>query len=607
MANTFPKWKYYFLAITLLIGIIYAIPNLYGEDPAVQITGLKGKPVNQETIDLIDALLQKADIKPKSIQIENEGALLVRFSDPEMQLKAKEVIRKGLSEHFSVALNLAPVTPAWLQSLGAKPMKLGLDLRGGVHFLMEIDINSVMQRRVEGYYADMPKILREANIRYKTLEHIDSEHFRISFESVEDRNAAYSFLQKRENELTFTSEEGDGIYALRAALSVTTVRDIRTETIEQTLVTLRNRVNELGVAEAIVQRQGINQIVVELPGIQDTAYARDILGKTATLKFLMEDHEHKVQDVLSGKPVIGSKLYFDANRRPSLLKSQAILTGESITGASTGQDRDGNPSVNVRLGGDISLFSKTTRENIGHRMAVIYVEVKDKKTIETVISLATIQAALGNNFQITGLSIPEARDLALLLRAGALPAPVSIVEESIVGPSMGQENIQMGMLSVGAGLALVLLFMAFYYSVFGWIANLALLANLVLLVAIMSLIGATLTLPGIAGIVLTLGMAVDANVLIFERIREELRLGVAPKSSIFRGYEFAFATIVDSNLTTLIVGIVLFAIGSGPVKGFAITLCIGILTSLLTATTGSRAIVELLYGGRSTRRIRVGI
>ncbi|HXH54635.1 MAG TPA: protein translocase subunit SecD [Gammaproteobacteria bacterium] len=625
MPTPFPRWKTYLLLGILLIGFVYAIPNLYGEDPAVQISGLKGQSINAETTASVTHLLKEASLQPKSIAIEKEGALLVRFSNAESQLKAKDVIKKSLKENYSVALNLAPVTPHWLSAIGAKPMKLGLDLRGGVHFLMEVDVDSVVARRMEGYFSEMPKVLREAKIHYKQLERPGAETIKVFFESVDKRNDAYSVLKKWEQDLAISTgeippslpmegranKEGIGSEAsffLVASLSPQALLTIRNETLDQTLSILRNRVNELGVAEAIVQRQGLSRVVVELPGIQDTAYARDILGTTATLKFVMEDHQHPLQDVLSGHSiVVGSKLYFDRFQRPVLLKTQPILTGEAVTGASTGQGREGEPTVSVRLGGNISLFSKTTRDNVGRRMGVIYIEVKDHKTTESVISLATIQSALGNNFQITGLSIEESRDLALLLRAGALPAPVSIVEESIIGPSMGQENIRMGMVSVAVGLGLVLVFMAIYYSVFGIIADIALLANLVLLVAIMSLIGATLTLPGIAGIVLTLGMAVDANVLIFERIREEMRLGMSPKASIFRGFEYAFATIIDSNLTTLIVGVVLFAIGSGPIKGFAVTLCIGILTSLLTSTTGSRALVELLYGGRSIKRVRVGI
>lgn len=604
--QSFPNWKYYLLMFVLLIGLVYAIPNLYGEDPAVQISGLKGKVITEETEQSVEALLQEKDIKAKSIAIENENTLLLRFSDPETQLKAKELIKQGLGEFYSVALNLAPATPGWLETIGAKPMKLGLDLRGGVRFLMEVDVESVIHRRLEGYYLDLPKILRDAKIRYKKFEPISKNQFSIVFDSSAEREEASQFLRKQQQELTLGSApEANNI--LKVELSSQTLQGIRNETLEQTLATLRNRVNELGVAEAIVQRQGLQRVVVELPGIQDTAYARDILGKTATLKFLMQDTKHSLEDVLAGHPALGSKIYIDRHQRPVLLKTQAILTGEAITGASTSQDRNGQPATSVRLGGDISLFSKTTRENIGKNMAVVYVEVNDHKTTESVISLATIDSALGNNFIITGLSAQESRDLALLLRAGALPAPVSIVEESIIGPSMGQDNIRMGMISVAVGLGLVLVFMAIYYSVFGIIANIALIANLILLLAAMSLIGATLTLPGIAGIVLTLGMAVDANVLIFERIREELRLGISPRASIHRGFEYAFATIVDSNLTTLIVGVILFAVGTGPVKGFAVTLCIGILTSLFTATTGSRALVELFYGGRNLKQVPVGV
>lgn len=609
MSPTFARWKYYLLLTLLVLGFIYALPNLYGEDPAVQITGLRGKHIDEQIQERISNLLNEHDLKFKTIALESQDALLVRFKDPEVQLTAKELIKKKLGEDFSVALNLAPSTPVWLEAIGARPMKLGLDLRGGVHFLMEVDIHSIVNRRIESYYIEMPKLLREAKIRYKKLEQMEGDKIRVQFDTPEVRNQAYALLQKRESELAFTVSDESQTFSLLAKLSPNTLQQIRNEAIEQTLATLRNRVNELGVAEAVVQRQGLNRVVVELPGIQDTAYARDILGKTATLKFLMEDHQHDLKTTFAKHPyaVVGSKVYHDRFQRPVLLKTQPILTGESITGATTGQDRDGSPAVSVRLGGDVALFSKTTRENIGKRMAVVYVEVKDHKTTESVISLATIQSALGNNFQITGLSREEARDLALLLRAGALPAPVSIVEESIVGPSMGQDNIRMGMISVGTGLGLILIFMTFYYSVFGMIANIALMANLILLIALMSLISATLTLPGIAGIVLTLGMAVDANVLIFERIREEMRLGMSPKASIHRGFEYAFATILDSNLTTLIVGVILFAVGTGPVKGFAVTLCIGILTSLLTATTGSRALVELLYGVRSTRRIRIGV
>lgn len=606
----FPRWKYYLLTVILLISFIYALPNIYGTDAAVQVTALQDKTLSEDTIKTINNALSQAGVKPKSITEEESDALLVRFSDIDTQMKAKEIIKKELGEDYSVALNLAPRTPSWLEILGARPMKLGLDLRGGVHFLLEVDLQSLINRRMEGYYLDTPKLLREAKIRYLKVERSSPETFKVFFESKEERDKAFTALQKDHSgvELEMVKRDMNGQFWIDETLSSEALQRIRSDALEQTIATLRNRVNELGVAEAIVQRQGLNHVVVELPGIQDTAYARNILGKTATLKFVMEDYEHNLSEVLGGHPVVGSKIYYDRNHRPALLKTQTILTGEAITGATTGQDKDGHPAVNIRLGGDISLFSKTTFENIKRRMAVLYVESKEGKIHESIISLAVIQSALGNNFQVMGLSIQEARDLALLLRAGALPAPVSIVEENIVGPSMGQDNIRMGMISVTVGLGLVLIFMGLYYSVFGLIANIALLANLILLVALMSLIGATLTLPGIAGIVLTLGMAVDANVLIFERIREELRLGMSPQASIHRGFEYAFTTIIDSNLTTLIVGIILFAIGTGPVKGFAVTLCLGILTSLLTATTGSRALVHLLYGNkRSIKHISVGV
>jgi preprotein translocase subunit SecD len=551
----FPRWKYYVLTVLLALGLIYALPNLYGEDPAVQIKPLNAELKLSDTESAIQALLEANHIRAKGIEqetaIDDTGTVLVRLYNSEEQLKVKELLKKGLGEAYSVALNLAPLTPHWLESLGAKPMKLGLDLRGGVHFLMEVDFESMMAHRMEEY-----------------------------------------------------SEQGKPLSKTQVE---ETTRAIRNETMERTIDTLRKRVNELGVAEAIVQRQGLNRVVVQLPGIQDTAYAKDILGKTATLKFLMQDTDHEIQTALSGRVIPGSKVYADREGAPVLLKEKVVLTGESVTGATTGQDRDGRPAVNIRLGGDIDYFIKTTRENIGRRMAVVYIESQDHKLKETVISLAVIEGILGSQFQIKGLTMQQSRDLALLLRAGALPAPISIVEERIVGPSMGQDNIRMGMMSVAVGLGLVIFFMALYYGAFGMLANIALVANLILLLAMMSLLGATLTLPGIAGIVLTLGMAVDANVLIFERIREELRLGLSPQASIYRGFEYAFGTIMDSNLTTLIVGVILFSMGSGPIKGFAVTLCIGILTTLLTATMGSRALVHLFFGGRTLKKVRVGI
>lgn len=605
--NTYPRWKYVLLLVTLVVGLIYALPNIYGEDPAVQISGVKGNVIDANTENQVQTTLKSNNFNFKSINIENENDLLVRFNDTETQLKAKDLIKKDLGENYSVALNLAPVTPRWLQLLGAHPMKLGLDLRGGVHFLLEVDVDSVIARRMESFYLEVPKILREAKVHYKKLDRTSGTQFQVVFDTEKERSEAEKAFEQGSNEFALKEQDSEGNPALSVEMSPQALKEIRNDTVEQTVITLRNRVNELGVAEALVQRHGTDKVVVELPGIQDTAYARDILGKTATLKFYLLDEEHSLQDVINGQPVSGSRIFYDREHRPLLVKNEVILTGDSITHATTGQDRDGRPAVSVRLGGDVSSFSRATKENVGKKIVTVYVEVKDHKTEETVINVATITTALGNNFQITGMRPQEARDLSLLLRAGALPAAVSIVEERIVGPSMGQENITMGIRSMIAGLVLVLLFMAFYYSVFGWIANLALLANLILLLALMSLIGATLTLPGIAGIVLILGMAVDANVLIFERIREELRHGMTPQSSIHRGFEYAFATILDSNLTTLIVGVILFGVGTGAIKGLAVTLSLGILTSLFTGTMGTRALVNLIYGGRKIDRVRIGI
>lgn len=559
MLNTFPRWKYVLLAVALVIGLIYSLPNLYGEDPAVQIMDLKGGAVGEERLNQVKNLLTDNKLAFKSAAIE-DNQVLVRFLNAETQLAGRDLLKNKLGDNFSVALNLAPVTPHWLMALGAEPMKLGLDLRGGVRFLMEVDVASNIKR------------------------------------------------QTRANK--------------NAEMSEQEINNIQNQTIEQTIATLRNRVNELGVAEAIIQRQGSNRIVVELPGIQDTARAKDILGKTATLDFMLEDSDNDVLQALQGSIPPGSKLYYMPNGRPVLVKNRVILTGDSIIGASSQYDSmDNQPVVSVNLGGGgVALFRETTLNNIGKNMAVIYREsqmqeveengvlVKKPITTERLISYATIQSALGNNFQISGMGLAESRDLALLLRAGGLPATISIVEERIIGPSLGQENIDKGITSVVVGFSLVVFFMTIYYSLFGVLANIALFFNLILLLALLSLVGATLTLPGIAGIVLTLGMAVDANVLIFERIREELRLGMPPHTSIQRGFEHAFPTIIDSNLTTLIVGLILFTIGTGPVKGFAITLSLGILTSMFTSITGTRALVEMVYGGpKPIKKLAIGI
>jgi preprotein translocase subunit SecD len=621
MLHTFPRWKYALLAVILVIGLIYALPNLYGEDPAVQIISVHNAKVDAALESRVADILKQNDIKYKSIALSNDQ-LLVRFFTTDVQLSTRDLLmaKNNLGDDYSIALNLAPVTPHWLTGLGAEPMKLGLDLRGGVRFLMEVDVASNIKRRLESNYNDLRGGFRQEKIHYSRLVMNPDNTISVEFESKEDLHNALDYIHKTMPNMVDTPID-NSLTAMKLQLSHTELEQIRSYTMEQTAATLRNRVNELGVAEAIIQQQGVNRVVVELPGIQDTARAKDILGKTATLDFLLEDSDNDLAQAAQGRIPPGSKLMYLADGRPVLLKNRVILTGDSIVGASSQYgSQDNKPVVAVHLGGGgISLFKETTMNNIGKRMAVLYreshmqeVEVDGKKvkqpvSNEKLISYATIESALGNNFQISGMSLKETRELALLLRAGALPATISIVEERIIGPSMGQENIDKGILSVVVGFCLIISFMTMYYSVFGIIANIALLFNLILLVALMSLVGATLTLPGIAGIVLTLGMAVDANVLIFERIREEMRLGMSPHACIQRGFEHAFSTIIDSNLTTLIVGVILFTVGSGPVKGFAITLSLGILTSLFTAITGTRAIIELVYGKRRIEKLSVGI
>lgn len=619
MLNTFPRWKYALLAVIIVLGLIYALPNMYGEDPAVQVIGLQGTHVDSALVAKVEDVLSQNQIQYKAVELE-DSQLLVRFVNTERQIASRDLLKAALGDDYSVALNLAPATPEWLEMLGANPMKLGLDLRGGVRFVMDVDVASNIQRRLESIYGDLRNAFRQEKLHYSSFAKKPNNSMLVAFDTNADATRARDYLAKNMPSLA-VNVAASNANALEIAMLPAEVDQLRNYTMEQTATTLRNRVNELGVAEAVIQREGMNRIVVELPGIQDTARAKDILGKTATLDFLMEDSESDIIQAVQGRVPPGSKIYFSQEGRPYLLKSRPILTGDSIVGASSQVDsREGRPVVAVTLGGSgTSLFKETTMNSVGKHMAVVYRETTMQEvtvdgvtstqpvTTEKVISFATIQSALGNNFEISGLSQEEARDLALLLRAGSLPATISIVEERVIGPSMGQENINKGVTSVVVGFCLILVFMTVYYSLFGIIANVALFLNLILLLALMSLIGATLTLPGIAGIVLTLGMAVDANVLIFERIREELRHGLGPHASIQSGFEHAFATILDSNLTTLIVGVILYAVGTGPVKGFAVTLSLGILTSLLTAVTATRAIVELIYGKRQVKKLLVGI
>ncbi len=614
--NRFPLWKNLLVIAVVLLAFVYALPNLYVEDPSVQVSPASPAiTLDQTTVDKIAKTLHAANLSYKQIEPSQHG-MLIRFASTDIQFKAKDLIQETLGENFLVALNLAPATPHWLQMIGAMPMKLGLDLRGGVHFLLQVDVDSVIRQRIEGDLNNIGQELRNQRIRYSGIIRNGANGISVQFRTKDVMADASSYLSQHFPEFTWTQETKGTDFVLQGLLSPQALQQARQDTLEQAMNTLRNRVNELGVSEAVVQQQGAARVMVELPGIQDTTQAKNILRNTAALEFHMMDVEHDAR----GTPPADAKIYtFDG--RPILLKNQIILRGSSITSAMSGMGDDGRASVNVRLGGGgEALFTKTTAENIGKPMAVLYVEalpetkeVNGQKVINyrierKVISVATIQSALGNSFQITGLtSSDEARTLALLLRAGALPAPVAIIEERQVGPSLGKQNIHMGVLSVEVGFVLVVIFMALYYGVMGLIADAALTMNLVLIVAILSLLGATITLPGIAGIVLTMGMAVDANVLIFERIREELRGNMGIQASIHAGYDRAFMTIVDANVTTLIVAIVLFSLGSGTVKNFAVTLTVGLITSMFTAITGTRAIVNKLYGGKPVKKISIGI
>ena len=619
MPNRYPLWKHLLIAAVLLAGIVFALPNVFGEDPAVQISGERGVAIDAPLAARVAGSLQAAGLPARAVALE-EGRLLARFGDTEAQLKAQDHLRGELGPGYVVALNLAPATPSWFAAAGFLPMYLGLDLRGGVHFLMEVDMPAAVARAAERYAGDVRTLLREARIRYRAVSHERGGAVRVRFRSAEARDEAAQRIGRELPELTVSEEDAEDGFRLRLALGEEAADEIREFALQQNVTTLRNRVNELGVAEPLIQRQGDRRIVVQLPGVQDTARAKDILGATATLEFRMVDEEHSVADALDGRVPAGSRLYHERNGRPLLLYRQLMLTGDSIIDAASGIDQQsGSPAVFITLDGKgARLFSERTKDKIGRSMAVVFIEnktdvrrvggeeVRSRRTIEEVINVAVIRDRLGKRFQITGLDgTAEARDLALLLRAGALAAPIEIIEERTVGPSLGQDNIDQGLRSVIIGFCLVLGFMAFWYRGFGLVANLALAANLVLIVAVLSMLQATLTLPGIAGIVLTVGMAVDANVLIFERIREELRNRNTPQASIHAGYQKAFSTILDANVTTLIAAVVLFGFGTGPIKGFAITLSIGIVTSMFTAIMGTRAVVGLAWGGRRVAALSI--
>jgi preprotein translocase subunit SecD len=615
MQNHFPLWKNLLILIVFVIGIIYSLPTLYGDDPSVQVSSTQAANIGQEQANRIESDIKSAGVAVKAFEFK-DGRILARFNNTDDQLKVDDLLRDTLGSNYTVALNLAPTTPGWLRALGANAMYLGLDLRGGVHFLLEVDMDAAVKQAEDRYTDDLRLALRSAKMRYQSVSK-DSGFIKVTLKTADDKPALLTILDKDFRTLDITEPESQDQVWLK--VSDKEVREIKKFAVAQNMTTLRNRVNELGVAEPVIQQQGENRIVIQLPGVQDTTRAKEILGTTATLEYRMVDVEHDVQQAVAGHVPVGSRLYYERNGTPILLDRRVIVTGDQIVDASSGVDQDGRPSVNISLNGvGAAKMAKTTQVSVGKPMAVVFIEykvdtkivngqkVRHKEKVEKVINVATIQGVFSKRFQTTGLDSPqEARNLSLLLRAGALAAPVDIVEERTVGPSLGQDNINKGMLSFVVGFALVVLFMAVYYRLFGMIANLALAFNVVIVVAILSMLQATLTLPGIAGIILTVGMSVDANVLIFERIKEELKNGNTPQSAIFIGYDKAFATILDSHFTNLVVAVVLFAFGTGSVKGFAVTLIIGILSSMFTAITGTRMVINWVYGNRRVEKLSI--
>ena len=615
MLNQSPLWKTLLVVFVIAIGALYASPNLYGEDPAVQLSGLRGVEASANTLDTVKSQLSKENISFTNIALE-KGQILVRFSHTENQLKARDLLDSEMGEKYSVALNLTPATPDWLASVGGVPMKLGLDLSGGVSFTMEVNMNEAVVKAQDGMVSDFRSDLRGEKIRYRSVKKA-GDSIEVIFRNADDLDKGESFLKKRYRDLLFN--DNTDTFMLSAKMTDLKLKEIRDYALQQNITIIRNRVNELGVAEPLVQRQGQKNIIIELPGVQDTAKAKEILNATATIEFRMVDNENDLATALNGRVPASSQLLYERDGKPVLLKKRIMLTGDHIVDASSSFDEYSRPQVNITLdspGG--SKFSNATKNAIGQPMATVFIEYKPTDRVdsegntifekkEEVISVATIQARLGKNFRITGAgSQAEAHSLALLLRAGALIAPIQIVEERTVGPTLGAENVRLGFQAIMGGFALVFIFMLIYYRAFGVVANLALGANLVLIVGIMSMIpGATLSLPGMAGIVLTVGMAVDANVLIFERIREELRAGTSVQQAIHKGYDAAFSTILDANITTLIAALILFAVGTGPIKGFAVTLSIGIITSMFTAVIGTRVVVNTVWGGKRLDKISI--
>lgn len=605
--NQYSVWRYLLILVIVTVGFVYALPNLYGKDPALQVTSARGFELPSDLTANIDDALLLEGISYSSKERQG-NRMLYRFADTEDQLKAAGVLRDALGDKFIVALNLAHATPSGLRAIGGKPMTLGLDLQGGVHFLMQVDMDTARSQQLDRFVDDIRAALRAEGIRYVSVRH-EGKGLLAMLRSAEDRDRTMNILRTDQSLQGLNIKElaAGETFGISATVNEQQLLVLQQTALKQNITTLRNRVNELGVAEPVIQQQGADRVVVQLPGIQDTVAAKKIIGATATLEYRAVDENNDAFTASqTGRIPPESRLYMDENGNPILLKKRLIVSGNQLIGASASFDQQsGQPSVSVTLDGVGSKrMLDFTRDNVGNRMAVVYIEQKPGgRKIEDVISVAVIREPFGKRFQTTGIgSIQEASQLSLLLRAGALAAPMEIIEERTVGPSLGADNVAQGFKSVMIGFVLVLLFMAIYYKVFGLVANLALFTNLVLLIALLSMLGATLTMPGIAGIVLTIGMAVDANVLIFERIREELANGNTPQASIRAGYEKAFSTIADANITTLIAAFVLFLFGTGPVKGFAVTLSLGILTSMFTAIMGTRAVINLIYGGK--KRVR---
>jgi len=599
--NRYPLWKYLLIAATLVGGLLYTLPNFYGEVPAVQVSPLRSNlKADAALMAKVEEVLKKAALAPEGIALDTTS-VKVRFGGTESQIKAKDALQTALGEDYVVALNLLSRSPQWLASIGALPMYLGLDLRGGVHFLMQVDMKSALSKKVEAYSNDIRGLLREQRIQYSGLTR-EGQTVTLRFREAALRDKALARIAKDMPDLDLRTADDGGEFRITGGLKIEAQRRTQEFALQQNITTLRNRVNELGVAEPIIQQQGADRVVVQLPGVQDTAKAKDILGRTATLEVRMVDEERMdlaaLQEAKSGQVPFGAELYYERNGQPVLVKKQVVLTGERINDAQPGFDNQtGEPAVHLNLdGAGARIFQQLTRENVGKRMAILLFE----RGKGEVVTAPVIRTEIGGGrVQISGrMTTQEANDVSLLLRAGALAAPMEIVEERTIGPSLGAENIEIGFNSTLYGFAAIAVFMIIYYNIVGVFSIVALAANVLFLVALLSMLQATLTLPGIAGIALTLGMAIDANVLINERIREELRNGVSPHAAIYAGYDRAWGTILDSNITTLIAGFALFAFGSGPVKGFAVVLCLGILTSVFSAVMVSRAMMNLYYGSR---------